>query len=177
MWKTFLEGMGSETVEWSSRSRPPARIAGRCTVFAESDMIHKQQTGYPTEGIILGPCGALVRNYLNNVDLGKQILPQVAVQGSVAFDPGIIRAFDETLHTEVYVPPHSELMGSIGAAPLVGEEMRNNNHKTTVKGFHVCQTDLRVSSFTCKACPNQCEITQLFVDGKVWAKCGGRCDL
>lgn len=28
------------------KSENPARIAGRCTVFAESDMVHKQQMGY-----------------------------------------------------------------------------------------------------------------------------------
>src|SRR4030042_1330661 len=32
-------------------SRAPVRIAGRCTVFAESDMVHKQQMGHRTEEI------------------------------------------------------------------------------------------------------------------------------
>ena len=45
----------------------PVRIAGRCAVFAESDMIHKQQLGYNTCDIIAGLCDALVRNYLSNV--------------------------------------------------------------------------------------------------------------
>jgi len=46
------------------RSETPARIAGRCTVFAESDMIHKQQTGHPIDDIIYGLCQSLVRNYM-----------------------------------------------------------------------------------------------------------------
>ena len=49
------------------KSTAPVRIAGRCTVFAESDMIHKQQIGHRPEDIVYGLCQALVRNYLNNV--------------------------------------------------------------------------------------------------------------
>ena len=162
--------------EQASRSKMPVRIAGRCTVFAESDMIHKQQMGHKIEDIIYGLCQALVRNYLNNVALGKEILPQVAFQGGVAFNQGIVKALNETLDTEVIVPPHHELMGAIGAALLVYEEMGSNGHKTKFKGFEVSQTDFKVSSFICKACPNQCEIAQLFSDSKVLARWGGRCD-
>ncbi|MEK7281141.1 MAG: acyl-CoA dehydratase activase, partial [Chloroflexota bacterium] len=68
------------------RSQTPVRIAGRCTVFAESDMIHKQQMGHPIEDILYGLCQAMVRNYLNNVALGKEILSPVVFQGGVAFN-------------------------------------------------------------------------------------------
>jgi predicted CoA-substrate-specific enzyme activase len=159
------------------RSRTPVRIAGRCTVFAESDMIHKQQMGYKTEDIVYGLCQALVRNYLNNVALSKEILPQVAFQGGVAFNQGIVKALNETLDVQVIVPPHHELMGAIGAALLVREEMEDNSHRTRFKGFEVSQTEFKVSSFMCKACPNLCEIAQLSVDGRVLARWGGRCDL
>jgi predicted CoA-substrate-specific enzyme activase len=159
------------------RSENPARIAGRCTVFAESDMIHKQQMGYPTDDIIYGLCQSMVRNYLNNVALGKEIRPKMIFQGGVAFNKGLVRAFTETFKTEVYVPPHNELMGAIGAAILVHEEMKANHHPTKFKGFGVSQMDYKTSSFICKACPNLCEISQISVDGKVLARWGGRCDM
>ena len=57
--------------DYAVKSGHPVRIAGRCGVFAESDMIHKQQMGFPVEDIIMGLCEALVRNYLNNVGKGK----------------------------------------------------------------------------------------------------------
>jgi predicted CoA-substrate-specific enzyme activase len=66
---------------YALRSQNPVRIAGRCAVFAESDMIHKQQMGYKVEDIIRGLCQALVRNYLNNVGKGKEIRPKVVFQG------------------------------------------------------------------------------------------------
>ena len=51
------------------------RIAGRCTVFAESDMISKQQYGFSKAEIINGLCEALVRNYINNLGRGKPLNP------------------------------------------------------------------------------------------------------
>ncbi|HUT68374.1 MAG TPA: acyl-CoA dehydratase activase, partial [Dehalococcoidales bacterium] len=103
--------LGSETV----------RISGRCTVFAESDMVHKQQTGHNVDDIIYGLCRALVRNYLSDVGSGKDVQPPVVFQGGVAFNQGIVRALLEELKTEIIVPAHHEVMGAIGAALLVHE--------------------------------------------------------
>ncbi|MFC1950101.1 acyl-CoA dehydratase activase [Chloroflexota bacterium] len=164
--------------EFSQRalnSNTPVRIAGRCTVFAESDMIHKQQVGYRTEDIVYGLCQALVRNYLNNVGLGKDIKPLIVFQGGVAFNQGIVKALQEELNTEIIVPPHHEVMGAIGVALLVHEEIANNRSK--FKGFDVSEVKYHTSSFECKACPNQCEIAQLALNGQVLARWGGRCDI
>jgi predicted CoA-substrate-specific enzyme activase len=161
----------------SLESTTPVRIAGRCTVFAESDMIHKQQMGHRTEDILYGLCQALVRNYLNNVGLGKDIQPPVIFQGGVAFNQGIIKAFREELGMEVIVPPHHEVMGAIGAALLVHEEMSASQKESRFKGFGISEINYRTSSFECKACPNLCEIAQLSLDGKVLARWGGRCDM
>jgi len=159
------------------QSKSPVRIAGRCTVFAETDMVHKQQMGHQTEDILYGLCQALVRNYLNNVGLGKDIRPPIVFQGGVAFNQGIVRALQEELNTEVIVPPHHELMGAIGAALLVHEEMALSNNGSKFKGFSISEIKYHTSSFECKACPNLCEIAQLSLNGQVLARWGGRCDL
>jgi len=166
--------------EFSQRalnSRTPVRIAGRCTVFAESDMVHKQQMGHRTEDILYGLCQALVRNYLNNVSLGKEIKPPIVFQGGVAFNQAIVKALQEELDVEVIVPPHHEIMGAIGAALLVHEEMVSNNNGCKFKGFGVSEVKYHTSSFECKACPNLCEIAQISNNGQVLARWGGRCDL
>lgn len=105
------------------KSTSPANIAGRCTVFAESDMIHQQQIGTSLEDIAYGLCKTLVRNYLASVTSGKEILPPVVMQGGVAYNPGIVRAFEEELGVELTIPPHPELTGAIGAALLARQEM------------------------------------------------------
>jgi len=158
-------------------SNAPVRIAGRCTVFAESDMIHKQQMGHRTEDIVYGLCQALVRNYLNNVGLGKDIKPPVVFQGGVAFNRGIVKALQEELDAEIIVPPHHEVMGAIGAALLAHEEVANNNNGSKFKGFGVSEVKYHTSSFKCEACPNLCEVAQLSLNGQVLARWGGRCDL
>ena len=155
----------------------PVRIAGRCTVFAESDMIHKQQMGHRIEDILYGLCQALVRNYLNNVGLGKEIKPPIVFQGGVAFNQAIIKALQEELDREVVVPPHHEVMGAIGAALLVREHIANNHGESEFKGFGVSEVEYHTSSFECQACPNLCEIAQLSLNGQVLARWGGRCDL
>jgi len=158
-------------------SDTPVRIAGRCTVFAESDMVHKQQMGHRIEDIIYGLCQALVRNYLNNVGTGKEILPPIAFQGGVAFNQGIVRALEEELNTNITVPPHHEVMGAIGAALLAHEKMMVPSNGSHFKGFGISDIEYQTSSFECKACPNLCEIAQLSINGKVLARWGGRCDL
>jgi len=157
-------------------STSPVRIAGRCTVFAESDMIHKQQMGHRLEDIVYGLCQALVRNYLNNVGLGKEIKPPIVFQGGVAFNQGILKALKEELKTDIIIPSHHEVMGAIGAALLVHEEIENRN-RSNFKGFEVSEIDYHTSSFECKACPNLCEIAQLSLNEQVLARWGGRCDL
>lgn len=157
-------------------STMPVRIAGRCTVFAESDMIHKQQMSHRTEDIIYGLCQALVRNYLNNVGLGKEIHAPVVFQGGVAFNQAIVKAFHEELNLEVVIPEHHEIMGAIGAALLVEEEVRETGRPTRFKGFDVDRLAYQTVSFECQSCPNLCEIAQISADGKVLARWGGRCD-
>jgi len=166
--------------EFSERaltSRNSVRIAGRCTVFAESDMIHKQQMGHRIEDIIYGLCQALVRNYLNNVGLGKEIKAPVVFQGGVAFNKGIIKAFREELNMDLIVPEHHEVMGAIGVALLVHEEMVQAKSGSKFKGFGISDVEYRTSSFECKSCSNMCEIAQLSEKSKVLARWGGRCDL
>ena len=167
--------------EFSQRavnSQAPVSIAGRCTVFAETDMVHKQQMGHRTEDILYGLCQALVRNYLNNVGLGKEIKPPIIFQGGVAFNQAIVKALQEELEAEVIVPLHHEVMGAIGAALLMHEEIvNNNNYESKFKGFEVSKMKYHTSSFECKACPNLCEIAQISLNGQALARWGGRCDL
>jgi len=157
-------------------SRAPVRIAGRCTVFAESDMVHKQQMGHRTEDILYGLCQALVRNYLNNVGLGKNIQPPIVFQGGVAFNQGIVKAFQEELNAEIIVLPHHEIMGAIGAALLAHEEMVSKNNGSKFMGFGISEIEYHTTSFECEGCPNLCEIAQLSLNGQALARWGGRCD-
>jgi glycerol kinase len=145
-------------------------------VFAESDMIHKQQMGHRAEDILYGLCQAMARNYLNNVGLGKDVREVVAFQGGVAFNKGMIRALEDALHLPVQVPPHHEVMGAIGAAMLAREALGDSGRRTKFQGFAVSELDYRTTSFECRHCSNHCEIVQVAVGKQVVARWGGRCE-
>lgn len=161
--------------ELALRSKAPVRIAGRCAVFAESDMIHKQQMGCSCEDIIRGLCEALVRNYLNNVGKGKEILPRVVFQGGVAANVGIRKAFEDALGYEITVPEHYDVMGALGAA-ILAKDYINKGHRTNFKGFErILEEEFTSRSFECSGCANYCEIVELVSGGVVSARWGGRC--
>lgn len=157
------------------KSKNPVRIAGRCAVFAESDMIHKQQLGHSLEDIAAGLCEALVRNYLNNVGKGKEILTPIAFQGGVAANIGIKRAFEKLLGQEVIIPQHFNVMGAIGAAILAREASQKTRGVTRFKGFNITDFKFQTRSFECKGCTNLCEVVQFYQNGKVIARWGDRC--
>ncbi|MEW6227719.1 MAG: acyl-CoA dehydratase activase [Bacillota bacterium] len=156
-------------------SKTPVRIAGRCAVFAESDMIHKQQMGHRIEDIVAGLCEALVRNYLNNVGKGKEIQPPVVFQGGVAANAGMRTAFEKALGTPVVVPEHYNVMGAIGAALLAAEEIERRPRPSRFRGFSVLDMNYAASSFECKGCPNLCEVVNIKMGHDVIARWGSRC--
>jgi predicted CoA-substrate-specific enzyme activase len=154
------------------RSHNKIRIAGRCTVFAETDMIHKQQLGYQTEDILAGLCDSLVKNYLNNVSRGKEILAPVVFQGGVAANRGIKQALERELGLEVIVPAHFDLMGAIGAAKLA---RRARPRKTLFKGLEVARWNFSTRSFECDGCGNTCDVMELIAEGETVACWGDTC--
>src|SRR5512147_105265 len=112
-----------EFSELSLGSRKPPRIAGRCSVFAKSDMIHLQQIATPVEEIAAGLCFAVARNFRGSIARGRSIVPPVSFQGGVAANKGMVRAFREILELgELFVPPDFALMGALGAAMKAADE-------------------------------------------------------
>lgn len=161
--------------ELALHSKNPVRIAGRCTVFAESDMIHKQQLGHGMEDIVAGLCKAMVRNYLNNVAKGKDLQPVFFFQGGVAANLGMRRFLQEELGHEVFVPAHYDVMGAIGAALLAQEHLQRLGGSTRFMGGSFLESTHKSRSYICDRCPNQCEIIEIWRDGKFLAGWGARC--
>lgn len=155
------------------KSRNPVRIAGRCSVFAESDMIHKQQMGHALKDIVAGLCEALVRNYLNNLGKGKNIQSKIVFQGGVAANHGMIEAFKKELNCEIIVPEYHDVMGAIGSALLAKETTKG--HNTKFKGFRSAMGQYQANSFECNSCANLCEVIQILEGHKILARWGDRC--
>jgi predicted CoA-substrate-specific enzyme activase len=151
------------------------RIAGRCTVFAESDMIAKQQFGFSKAEIINGLCEALVRNFINNLGRGKTLKPPFVFQGGVAANVGIKAAFERELGHEIIIPQNFDVMGAVGAALLAMEHVNKTGGYTSFRGFDVAERQFTPSSFECSGCANRCEVIKVEMDGKTVAMWGDRC--
>jgi predicted CoA-substrate-specific enzyme activase len=166
-----IEEFGKHALNSSS----PVRIAGRCAVFAESDMIHKQQAGHSVEDIINGLCEALVRNYINNLAKGKELLEPFVFQGGVAANQGIVAAFEKELKSKIIIPQYYDVMGAFGAALMAKEKMFQKEYKTNFGGFDISKKDFTVTSMECSDCPNMCELIKIMSNDTVLASWGDRC--
>lgn len=153
------------------KSEHPTKIAARCTVFAESDMVHKAQTGHKKEDLVAGLCSAVVLNYLNNVGKGKNIRAPIVFQGGVSKNKGVVEAFKTELGEEIHVDPNAHLMGAVGAAILSKSASRDH-----VFDFEVVDLEYQTTATDCGCCANHCEIISFYRDGTLLDSWGGRCE-
>ncbi|MBU1221371.1 hypothetical protein KKF34_02715 [Myxococcota bacterium] len=113
-------------------ARSGAKIAGRCSVFAKSDMIHLQQKGTPPEEIAYGLCLALIRTFASTVVKRRQVVLPLVVTGGTSLNQGIIRAVKEIFNvtdTGIFHEPENIFMMALGAA------LNKTGHKTTLSQF------------------------------------------
>lgn len=162
-------------------SEKPANIAARCTVFAESDLVHKIQVGYPREDIIAGLCHAVASNYVNNVGKGKKILAPVVFQGGVSKNVGVVDAFQKLLGMEVLVDPDGHLMGAYGAALLAADEgpvaATDGPFASGVLDMDAVQEfEFVTREVECGKCANHCEIICVYRDGDLIDSWGNKCE-
>ena len=152
------------------KSKNPASIAARCTVFAESDLVHKAQMGYQKEDIIAGLVRSVALNYLNNVGKGKRIFSPIVFQGGVSKNIGVVKAFEEITGQEIIVDKNSELMGALGVAILSKKE------KEKTFDFNIEEVSFQTKGRNCHGCSNHCEIICIYRDHKLIDSWGNRCE-
>lgn len=155
-------------------SKNPTKIAARCTVFAESDLVHKAQIGHSKEDIIAGICRAVVQNYLNNLAKGKKLEDKIIFQGGVSKNIGVVKAFKDELKKEIYVDENSHLMGALGVA-IISKNMNKNNNKINFD-FNIQDIEFKTIGSECHGCSNNCEIVSIYKDNVLIDKMGARCD-
>lgn len=167
------ERLGVDVKDFGSiaiKAKKPTKIAARCTVFAESDLVHKMQIGYSKEDIIAGLCKSVVANYLNNVGKGKKIKEPVIFQGGVSKNIGVKKAFEEEIGHEVIVDEDGHLMGALGVAIL------SKKKRITKKfSFSITDDDFETRGIECNKCPNHCEIICVRRNKELIDSWGNRC--
>jgi predicted CoA-substrate-specific enzyme activase len=160
-----------EFSEMACSSNNPTKIAARCTVFAESDLVHKAQIGHKKEDIVAGLCRAVVHNYLNNVGKGKLIKDPVVFQGGVSKNKGVVREFERELGTKLHVDENGHIMGAIGVAILAKEQKDEIDFS-----FDITDIEFETKGIECDKCANNCEIICVYKDKVLVDSWGNKCD-
>lgn len=153
------------------QSKNRVDIAARCTVFAESDLVHKAQIGYKKEDIVAGLCKSVVNNYLNNVGKGKKIIPPIVFQGGVSKNIGVVTAMEEITKEKIIVDKNSHLMGALGVAILAKKSLIEKPFS-----FDIIEKSFITEEKKCHGCSNNCEIICVKVDNKLVDSWGNRCE-
>ncbi|MBR1810513.1 MAG: 2-hydroxyglutaryl-CoA dehydratase [Clostridia bacterium] len=170
-------GIGVESIgELALTSKNPCAIAGRCAVFAESDMIHKQQEGSSREDILAGLCNALVRSYLNNLCAGKRPAAPVMFQGGVAANRGIVHAFENELQETLIIPEYFDVMGAWGAAILAQEQHKKTGACSAFKGCFDISGEWRSQNKICGGCANRCSVSVIYLNNSKIGRIGNKCE-
>ena len=152
------------------KSTNPTNIAARCTVFAESDLVHKAQIGYPKEDIIAGLCKSVVLNYLNNVCKGKRLESPIIFQGGVSKNVGVHKYFEEILKEKVLVDDNGHLMGALGVAILSSKVPNPRNYTLDFQNI-----EFKTIGEECKGCSNRCELVRIYRDRELLDTWGSKC--
>lgn len=153
-------------------SKNPTSIAARCTVFAESDLVHKAQVGHKKEDIIAGLVMSVASNYLNNVGKGKKIYPPIVFQGGVSKNIGVVKAFEKLTGQEIIVDDNSHLMGALGVAILAKKSGIENSFS-----FDIDDINFETIGTYCNGCSNNCEIINVIQNGELLDSWGNRCEV
>jgi predicted CoA-substrate-specific enzyme activase len=160
-------------------SENPIKLAERCTVFMESDLVSYHQKGAERRDLIGGLCYAIAHNYLNRVVGKRKIGKRVMFLGGPSLNKGVVAAFENILGNGLIVPKHREVLGAYGAALRVQELMKiKEENESSFRGFENAIKDKMVyTEKICNAdpnCHNQCKLKIYDFDGRrsVW---GGEC--
>ncbi|MBW1766878.1 MAG: CoA activase [Deltaproteobacteria bacterium] len=173
-----------EFQEVSLSSDGPIKLAERCTVFMESDLVFYHQNGVQKKDLIAGLCYAIVYNYLNRVVEKKKIGRRVMFLGGPSLNKGIVAAFENVLGRGLVVPKHREVLGAFGAAISLQEKMIEENRTDSIfRGLDSAINDrMSYKEKVCRAdpnCHNQCKLKIYDFDGRrsIWGGDCGRYEL
>jgi predicted CoA-substrate-specific enzyme activase len=163
-----------EFADLAAGAKESVTISGRCAVFAETDIIEKQQRGADRGAVARGLCEALARNFLTGVAAGRPIRPPVVFQGGVASNKAVRQAFTRELGCEIMIPRFHDVMGAVGVAMIAARQLEAES-VTRFRGFRIHPGELATRDFECDGCSNCCEIVEVREGDTVLSRWGSRC--
>jgi len=151
-------------------------LGTRCAAFMGQAVASARQEGVPLEIITASLAGSIARNYLSKVVGHRRLGQKIILTGAVFYNEAVVSAFHEELKDRnLTVAEHREVSGAIGVALLAKEAM--SSPPSRFKGFQrVSEGEVKLTTFTCKRCDDNCAITQMRTPNEKPTFYGSRCD-
>jgi activator of 2-hydroxyglutaryl-CoA dehydratase len=171
--------------ELVKKAKTIPRIAGRCSVFAKTDITHHQQEGVPVPDILLGLAYAFARNYKGTVMKKSAVKKPVLFSGGVAHNEGIVTALKDVLKLEdgdLIFPGHLGCVGVFGAAVIAWKERltvkmedvlsaiehadgqrRSGKDEIILQGLSAYGTDDSAGKHVCKGISEESGVTDCYL--------------
>ena len=150
----------------------PIKLAERCTVFMESDLVSYDQRGAEMQDLIAGLCYAIAHNYLEKVVGTKKIGRRIVFQGGVAGNQSVASAFENILDNPLTISEHHNVTGAYGAALTARDAALASTH---FAGFDLKDRPYEMKTFECQKCPNLCRVHEIYIDGRLGSYYGSVC--
>ncbi|BEU87721.1 2-hydroxyacyl-CoA dehydratase [Selenomonas sp. TAMA-11512] len=178
--ETFAKGLAMTAGEFAAMAldaKAPVDLGTRCTVFMNSKVKQAQKEGASVSDISAGIAFSVIKNALFKVMQLKDVRElgdHIVVQGGTFYNDAVLRSMEKLLSTDVIRPDISGLMGAYGAAILALE--RGQESSSVLSAKELSDFSVKASTYRCKKCGNQCQITmQQFSDGGRYYT-GNRCE-
>lgn len=185
---SFLENFAStlniatkDIAQAAFRSKSPAELGSRCTVFMNSSIVTEQKNGKTPDDIMAGLCRSIIENVftkvirVSNLD---SLGPRIVVQGGTFLNDAVLRAFEQYVGRNVVRAPYPGLMGAIGAALIAQEKIESSGVSSSrFIGWNALGTFsyTQETNLICPFCANRCNRTRItFSNGSSWIT-GNRC--
>lgn len=165
----------TEFGDYALKGRKPPLINSTCAVFSEAALLYYQQNNVTVEDLCAGACMASAKNYVIKVVRNRQFAEKVALQGAVAFNKGMVGAFETLLGKKIIVPPYPHLTGAIGIARIAYEQAQGSGSQKFKSFQKIIDSQYELSSFECRHCANECSVNLFQVGGEKFFQ-GDRCD-
>ncbi|MFX1327231.1 MAG: acyl-CoA dehydratase activase, partial [Promethearchaeota archaeon] len=170
-------GIGVEEISnVAMKSLKPIAFGERCAAFINTDLRNALQQGAKQEDVVAGLVYSIVENYVSRIIGPRQVGKKILFLGGVALNRSVALAMAAHLDRSVIVPPHPELMGSVGTALMSRDLLRKgiiSEQEFDLVKLQTGEIELR-KTYRCMSCDNNCEIQNIHIRGKVYPF-GGVC--
>lgn len=162
------------------KSKESHNIASKCTVFAETDMVHAQQSWIPINQIIRGVHRWMINNYFSTLCRGKKLEWKFLFEWWTSLNKLLVEELANKLISEWYIEKKDELivpknyntiMWALWAAIIwINKWIDNKKKLLTIKEYKFIWNE------ECYNCVNKCwaKLTKININNKeliIWKTC------